>query len=168
MSEIRSIAEGTFVLGDTNGLTFEAGPGIKITEPSEGTVRITNDETVLFSAANPYDKNRTSITLSESYKNFEELKIYWAHHIGDQFTEQITYSDTQEANDFMCIGGRGSNTNQITHFEAAWVADNNTTLTARACMFSTFAAGQSISWANSNELMPYKVIGINRISGSNP
>lgn len=43
MSEIRSISEGTFVIGDTNGLTFEAGPGISVSQPSEGTVRIGMD-----------------------------------------------------------------------------------------------------------------------------
>ena len=168
MSEnIQSISQGTYTIGKTSATNFVAGPGIKIDEPSAGTVRIGNDETVLFSAATPYDKNRTSITLSESYKNFDKLKIYWAHHIGTQFTEQITYSDTKDANDFMCIGGRGSNTNQITHFEAAWSAVNNISLTAVACIFSTVQAGTSISWVNSNELMPYKIIGINRISGSN-
>ena len=44
MSEnIQSIANGSFVLGNTNELTFSAGPGISITQPSEGTVRIGTD-----------------------------------------------------------------------------------------------------------------------------
>lgn len=75
MSEIRSISEGSFVLGDTNNLTFEAGSGIKITEPSEGTVRIANDETVLWSGlASPSD---FPLSLSESLSNFEKVEFTW-------------------------------------------------------------------------------------------
>lgn len=73
MSEIQSIANGSFVLGNTNELTFSAGPGIKIDEPSAGTVRIGNDETVLWSG----DKTGTgTITLSEGVNNFERLAVY--------------------------------------------------------------------------------------------
>jgi hypothetical protein len=44
MSEnIQSIANGSFVLGSTSATTYQAGPGISITHPSEGTVRISND-----------------------------------------------------------------------------------------------------------------------------
>jgi hypothetical protein len=162
MSDIQSISQNNYILATQQEVSHDNTLSGNGTVDSPLGVVPGYNETVLFSAATPYDKNRTSITLSESYKNFDELKIYWAHHIGTQFTEQITYSDTQDANDFMCIGGRGSNANQITHFEAAWSAVNNTSLTAVACIFSTVQAGTSISWANSNELMPYKVIGINR------
>lgn len=41
MSEnIQSISQGTYTIGNTNELTFSAGPGIKIDQPSEGVVRI--------------------------------------------------------------------------------------------------------------------------------
>lgn len=43
MSEINSIANGTFTIGQSSALTFEAGPGIQISEPSAGTVRIGMD-----------------------------------------------------------------------------------------------------------------------------
>ena len=163
MSEINAIATNNYILHNIDAKKLYVQEPLFTANSGDAVyVGWRPDETVLFSAATPYDKNRTSITLSESYKNFDELKIYWAHHIGTQFTEQITYTDTQDANDFMCIGGRGTNANQITHFEAAWSAVNNTSLTAVACIFSTVKAGTSISWANSNELMPYKIIGINR------
>ena len=49
MSEnIQSISQGTYTIGQTSATNFIAGPGIKIDEPSAGTVRIGNDETVLF------------------------------------------------------------------------------------------------------------------------
>lgn len=47
MSEnIQSISQGTYTIGNTNELTFSAGPGITIDQPTEGTVRIgTNNNT---------------------------------------------------------------------------------------------------------------------------
>jgi hypothetical protein len=73
MSEINSIANGSFVLGQTSATNFVAGPGIKIDEPSAGTVRIGNDETVLFSGDLTAS---TTAQLSESWKNFEEIRCY--------------------------------------------------------------------------------------------
>ena len=44
MSEnIQSISQGTFTIGQTSATNFVAGPGIKIDEPSAGTVRIGMD-----------------------------------------------------------------------------------------------------------------------------
>ena len=51
MSDIQSIANGTYVIGETSATNFIAGNGIKIDEPSAGTVRIGNDETVLWSGS---------------------------------------------------------------------------------------------------------------------
>lgn len=72
MSEIRSISTGSYTIGQTSGINFEAGTGIKITEPSEGTVRIGNDETVLWSGNIGVN---SSATLSEPYTNFERIRI---------------------------------------------------------------------------------------------
>ena len=74
MSEnIQSIANGTYTIGETNKLTFSAGPGIKIDEPSAGTVRIGNDETVLWETSNLYGES--ACNLSESLHNFEYIGI---------------------------------------------------------------------------------------------
>ena len=76
MSEIRSISEGTFVIGDTNGLTFEAGPGITVSKPSEGTVRIANDETVLYDNPTNHNVSTTAeFEMSESLWNFHRALI---------------------------------------------------------------------------------------------
>ena len=71
MSEINSIANGTFTIGQTSATNFIAGPGISITQPSEGTVRISNDETVLFSG----NTNISTGTLSEPATNFNYLRV---------------------------------------------------------------------------------------------
>lgn len=73
MSELQSISNGTYMIGETSDLNFEAGPGISITHPSEGTVRISNDETVLWSGA--VTGSAFSVTLSEDCQNFEKLQF---------------------------------------------------------------------------------------------
>jgi len=79
MSEnIQSIANGTYSIGETNKLTFSAGPGIKIDEPSAGTVRIGTDETVLWTNPNPemiISNTKLTGTLNESISNFEKIRF---------------------------------------------------------------------------------------------
>ena len=78
MSEINSIAQGTYTLGQTSATTYQAGPGISITQPSEGTVRISNDETVLYSG----ETNISTGTLSEPATNFNYLRVSFAEKAG--------------------------------------------------------------------------------------
>ena len=76
MSEtIQSISQGTYTIGETNKLTFSAGPGIKIDEPSAGTVRIGNDETVLWSGDRYWWSDTSNLQLSESVNSFEIIRI---------------------------------------------------------------------------------------------
>ena len=88
MSEnIQSISQGTYTIGQTSATNFVAGPGIKIDEPTAGTVRIGNDETVLWSG----NAGTSAVTLSESFENFESIKIvhntqveeFWKPKAGD-------------------------------------------------------------------------------------
>ena len=87
MSEIQSIANGTYTIGNTNELTFSAGPGISIDQPSEGVVRIGNDETVLWSGTIKSDGNGfpTNASLSESIENFNYVRVEGYCHNGTQF-----------------------------------------------------------------------------------
>ena len=74
MSEnIQSISQGTYTIGQTSATNFVAGNGIKIDEPSAGTVRIGTDETVLYSTTG--DGRNNSFTLSELASNFEYLRF---------------------------------------------------------------------------------------------
>ena len=78
MSEINSIANGTFTIGQTSATNFVAGPGIKIDEPSAGTVRIGTDETVLWESTNATGTNLTNVfNLSESMGNFNKVKVVY-------------------------------------------------------------------------------------------
>ena len=166
MSNLRSIAEGTFVLGDTNNLAFEAGSGIKIDSPSEGTVRIANDETVLFSTDTPPSSG--DINLSESMFNFERIGISFVNDDND-----IIYQE------FPCVSGK-----DIVllfadfHMESSSVClylkwgsfEHNAAGTALVCQRGGYlniygsnrGSNTDYTWTK-----PYKIVGINRISGGN-
>lgn len=172
MSEnIQSISQGTFTIGQTSATNFQAGPGIQISQPSEGTVRIANDETVLWSAANI--ENRTSAcTLSESLKNFEHVDIWLAHG---------TYGPTRAVSlDFNVMGNTGyfnvlrprgeGNLNAAFMFISA--TDTTLTCSKSKCVsfgsYTSTSTGISCSVNDSEDRnCLYKVVGINRISGGN-
>ena len=71
MSEINSIANGTYIIGQTSATNFQAGPGIKIDSPSAGTVRIGTDETVLYSG----NAAVSNCILTEPITNFNSVKF---------------------------------------------------------------------------------------------
>ena len=159
MSEINSIANGTFTIGSTSALSFEAGPGIKIDEPSAGTVRIGNDETVLWSGA--YSTTTTSITLSESLSNFEKVKILWQHN-NDTTPYRIWLEYTPDTKQFFCTLGRADNTSGRVLFEAWWT-NSITSLSKVFCRWNYMTNGSdSSNWSDANELVPIKIVGINR------
>jgi hypothetical protein len=92
MSEINSIAQGTYVIGQTSATTYQAGPGISITQPSEGTVRISNDETVLWSGSGTHFPDK--VTTNEPLSSFERFRCegYCPYGGPTPFTIETTYS----------------------------------------------------------------------------
>lgn len=76
MSEINSIANGTYVIGETSATNFIAGNGIKIDSPSAGTVRIGNDETVLWEGSAAITSGTQNIATNEPATSFKAIKIY--------------------------------------------------------------------------------------------
>lgn len=173
MSEINSIAQGTYTLGQTSATTYQAGPGISITQPSEGTVRISNDETVLFENSAGVSVNN-GIACSENPFNFEELKIYW-------FCE----GNTNRKIDFISPSYLGTNNKfNLSYIMPADAFDNmnymylrNCTMTLNTSGISLYNAQQAVLYNKTVTIGPEastfavanicKVIGINRISGSN-
>jgi len=161
MSEpIRSISEGTFVLGDTNGLTFEAGPGISVSQPSEGTVRIANDETVLWSGA-CLSQGGAAVTLAEPASNFEKIEIYAVPNPQPgafDFPQVFTYPGDNTNGAYMCPFM--INTDLKGKFAVGiWTITNGTS-------FNLVAAGQTDSYPSVNWNDSYggvvKIVGINR------
>lgn len=165
MAEINSISNGTFTLGQTNNLTFQAGPGITITEPSEGTVRIGNDETVLWSANDGY---MTGITFSENKNNFERVKIYC--YANEQTTAKQQIVEYPTTNSYIPIFLNYANGNEAQFpyvlYRAYYLWDNNGMSIQNSSMSGghvwlspTFEKGGSINVAS---IKITKVIGINR------
>lgn len=167
MSEnIQSISQGTYTIGNTNELTFSAGPGIKIDSPSEGVVRIGNDETVLWSGT--YNTATKSIVFSEPVTNFNSVKILW-QHMNPNFT--IRWSEySPSCRFFEQIQGRntgGSAAANFYTFHTYWT-NNTSGMTFYYDIIQTSLTGQvATKTGGYNEVNPVKVVGINRISGSN-
>lgn len=165
MSEIRSISEGTFVIGDTNGLTFEAGPGISVSQPSEGTVRIGNDETVLYEVTET--SGVSTCTLSESPFNFQYLEIYvsdTAELAGQCNKIYILSGDIQRIHVHYNSG------NNMCQFVAAKGTISSTTLTITSSIGydAGFGSGGLLLERNLSAHLSCirKVVGINRKENS--
>lgn len=167
MSEnIQSISNGTYTLGDTNKLTFSAGPGIKIDEPSAGTVRIGNDETVLFTTN---DYNNTSATLSEPASNFERIKINFG--VGNDSNIQIRscYNEFNgTARNYCLLGQRTDAGGVILGAGKLNVSEDFLSVTPDyGRYFILFKDKTTTTGIGNINFSVFKVIGINRISGSN-
>lgn len=167
MSEINSIANGTYTIGSTSATNFVAGPGIKIDEPSAGTVRIGNDETVLWSGA------RTSaIQTSESMKNFDKCQVYIAHGTyGPPQIYTIDFADMGSTGYFAITRPRGSvNLNiaciRLTADDTHLAAVNSKCLAFGS--WTSTATGVTATTGEAEDLNSIiKVVGINRINGGN-
>ena len=158
MSEnIQSISQGTYTLGETNKLTFSAGPGIKIDEPSAGTVRIGTDETVLWSGdASP--SGTITGTYSEPISNFERVRMYWRNNDAGSFkcAEFYNTSGLYYIGD-VCPNGQW--------WKGIKVQTNTTGFTNVAGW--EIALGNPTTGREVNYYHFFKLVGINRLSGSN-
>lgn len=160
---MNTIYDGTFVLGNTSATTYQAGPGISITQPSEGTVRISNDETVLFSSS----AGTSAVTLNESFENFESIKLvhntqveeFWKPKSGDGVRYWHHY------------GTMAQGVYKIAMVHLAFTdATHITNTSAKSLNFSLTGTSFTASvYVNDTYALNTirKVIGINRISGSN-
>ena len=159
MSEnIQSISMGTYTIGNTNELTFSAGPGIKVDQPSEGVVRIGTDETVLYSG------DGSNLTLSEDAYNFERLRFKVDPGQGMKFIE------TEPAGNLTFATFNGFGNAYIKFFRLTYDSTTYKFTVARTKSIGTYFDSTATTWAASldGDLSAVKeVIGINRISGSN-
>lgn len=158
---MNTIYDGSFVLGQTSATNFVAGPGIKIDEPSAGTVRIGNDETVLWSG--DQIGSAFSITGSEPATNFQY--IYILGHSNDNTPNQFNFlSDTHQ----LTI----TNSMQLSDYQfTTWGEKLMNLRVSRDCVISPEVTKErqwgATAYTGMNTFGIYKVIGINRISGSN-
>ena len=174
MSEnIQSISQGTYTIGNTNELTFSAGPGIKIDQPSEGVVRIGNDETVLYTSTGVYN---TDIQLSESLSGFNYLKVDYSLSL-NRTQSVYSYNSISRIipteNLMTCkqlylsdMFPNGTNVGQLVIRNVDYTVNDDGTKLNYLNSYQVYFNGTT--WTTGSTNMPiYKVIGINRISGSN-
>lgn len=170
MSEIKSIANGTYMIGETSDLNFEAGPGISITQPSEGTVRIASDETVL------WDGNGTPVTMASTTTNgvtlsgnpfdYDRVRVYWI---------PWNYENVSTTNDIVTSIAEGQVTSAMNRIGGVtqWTADDNTTfIFVLNGMFDSshfyakhakfYSIGNWSTGSNMSLSMLSKIVGINR------
>ena len=168
MSEINSIAQGTYTLGQTSATTYQAGPGISITQPSEGTVRISNDETVLWSGTANVG---TVMELSEPLFNFQTVRLENAY--GQEYCQSIGLNGNwmNPMTPTFHYGGTSSGTTcEIIMDRITFVSTAADKLTFNSNMDVQIKTAGGVSVANNvnnNTQRITRVVGINRISGSN-
>ena len=177
MSEnIQSISQGTYTIGQTSATNFVAGPGISITEPSAGTVRIGTDETVLFAATGTSIAG--NVTCSESISNFDKIEITYAlSTITNSIWSYSPVSRTFPVTGIMTVKQislsdlfpNGNNYNQMVFRDltySAYESDNTTKFNKLHCT-QLYYNGSSWAVTEDPNYGITKIVGINRISGSN-
>jgi hypothetical protein len=175
MSEINSIANGTYVIGQTSATNFVGGPGIKVDSPSEGVVRISNDETVLYSGK----ASLSNISLNEAITGFAYINFEYAP-LDSTVQSEFTYNKLIKtiSTDSILVNKQlylaewfpnGYAVNQLVNRTVTYsINDAATQLSYRAGWQIFYRDGAwSTRALNTGEFPIYKVIGINRISGGN-
>ena len=167
-----SIYNGTFVLGDVSATTLSAGNGIKITTDEPGVIKVSNDETVLWSGnytpGNGTAPSDVSVQLTESIMNFERIQISIMGKVGrviEILPSEVTTTVDAFNKSIYLTGIDSVNNTTIVGLLISTVENNSTKL--------RFRAGYSSNWADayrSGKDWGYftliKISGINRISGN--
>ena len=153
---MNTIYDNTFVLGQTSATNFIAGQGIKIDSPSEGVVRIGNDETVLWETK----ANQSVVTASEPTYNFDMTRFYMFDDNNDYAIINLpSYLSANHGGNFMPFDANGDVTRFATvntNDGLVWSANGKQKIRSTAFI----DVGDGCIYIK-------KIVGINRISGSN-
>ena len=152
---MNTIYDGSFVLGQTSATNFVAGPGISITQPSEGTVRIANDETLLYSGA--YSTTTTAVNFSEEITNFDKIEVWWIQQNARPLVNQY---QTENLSQIFTIHGKCENNNAVVFFVGWNLGSDNKSFSKYFCKYKP--TNDWTNLADANEVIPVKILGINR------
>ena len=167
MSEnIQSISQGTYTIGQTSATNFVAGPGIKIDEPSAGTVRIGNDETVLFDNPTNHNVSTTAeFVMNESIWNFHRAFIEFDNmEFADQPLNMVIDLDVSTTGTSYYTPMRNANTFPTLNIPFANFYINsvgNIKYTNRGLLYGSWTSIGTTT-GDSRGYRVRKVIGINR------
>ena len=162
---MNTIYDGTFTIGQTSATNFQAGPGIKIDSPSEGTVRIANDETVLWSGSKNWWDNTAALNLSESVNNFEIIRIKakddWA------LRERYFYVPSNPSDNQFDITLDGIEGSKLVIKTSKYNFSGNQIGLSEMFAIEINSSKAMNIYTDRSYIQFQEVIGINRISGSN-
>lgn len=166
---MNTIYDNTFTIGQTSAINFEAGPGITVTEPTAGTVRIGNDETVLWSGT-PV-KLSSETVLTEPMTNFTRIDFYFAGFTttGTQNDKVDNITPTKKVA-FIHGAGDANVWYQWAHLSASndyskIIFDKGKSINFGSVTTTTWS-NPSISTGIPDTFNCYKIVGINRIGGN--
>ena len=161
MSEINSIANGTYTIGQTSATNFIAGQGIKIDEPSAGIVRIGNDETMLYKFTGSNILETSAYNLSEAYTNFNRMKITFVYNDGYSICQE--YDTKHDATRIPAPIGITTTNGDIYCKIGGFTHNNEHTQISRTASYDIANfTGKNVA----NVVSIDSVVGINRISGN--
>lgn len=153
------ISNGTYALATEIGVVNHDG-SLKGSGTLESPLGL--DETVLYDCTDSYVYGTSSVTLSESYKNFEMIRIYTSKGNVQTYyphnSQQATiYSLTNISNQFLWL--------------IPWTFTSDTVYTGATGKIWTVGTTTSVdvpSNAGSNRwIQPIKIVGVHRIAGGN-
>ena len=165
---IQSISQGTYTIGQTSATNFIAGQGIKIDEPSAGTVRIGNDETVLWSgtsALSAINGSANALNLSESLFNFEKVAVYarpLPTHNVLKVTEFQPDGNTEGFDWLTWFKGGGSGSNGAIRFGGAFMQYSDNKLWAKTDEFFQLSIASNGISMQPNQNIITEIVGIGR------
>lgn len=157
---MNTIYDGSFILGQTSATNFIAGPGIKIDEPSAGTVRIGNDETVL------WEGSANKAITTEDPNNFAQLRVC----VKNTATPEISTFTVDSSNTVfgMCACGGFYDSQQILGLMRGVITTSGLSFGDSKTNKIPYSNGGSKTINVEEGGWVYtKIVGINRISGSN-
>lgn len=159
MSAIRTIAQGNYILSTPQEVSHDNTLSGNGTVNSPLGVVPGYNETVLYSGA--YNTSITSVILSEEITHFEKIEVWWIQQNARPIINQY---QTENLSQMFIVHGKCENKNAVV-FIAGWnKGSDNKTFTKSLCKYKP--TDNWNAFVDANELIPVKIIGINRIANN--
>lgn len=147
------------VAGQLIGIPAEKYSGTNGVIVDQNNKTIGLDETVLYTGT--YSTDTSQLVCSESIANFEKIDVWWTQQ---NLRPIVNTYQTQNLSQIFVIHGKCENSHAFI-FMAGWdKGSDNKTFTKNYCKYTS--TGIWGTFNDANELIPVKIIGINRIGGN--
>ena len=154
------------IRGPVTAVPVVAGKGVRLVADTENNRWVVEaDETVLYDKTDDQGATTSSptIALSETYKNFSRLKVYWRTW-NTSYSRVVSEFDLEMDNvSFTCIGGFFSSTTPVTFVINLTPNSDGTALTFDK---GKFAGLNTTSVSDATNSLVYKIVGVNRIASA--